>query len=78
MSGSDSPMPNLVEVLPLGGFDQPLTYGAKESIYESLSVGSLVRIPLGVRRVIGVVSSLQPAHSPPRDRLRFISALVQP
>jgi len=48
-------MPKLVEVLPLGGFDQPLTYGAKESIYETLSVGSLVRIPLGVRRVIGVV-----------------------
>jgi len=78
MSGSDSPMPKLVEVLPLGGFDQPLTYGAKESIYESLSVVAVARKQKGVRRVIGVVSSLQPAHSPPRDRLRFISALVQP
>ena len=78
MSRSDSPTCELVEVLPLGGFDQPLTYGAKESIYQTLSVGSLVRIPLGVRRVIGVVSSLQSAHSPPRDSLRFISALVQP
>jgi len=42
MSRLDSPMPSLVEVLPLGGFDQPLTYGAKESIYETLSVGALV------------------------------------
>ena len=71
-------MPALVEVLPLGGFDHPLTYGAKESLFDTLEVGSLVRIPLGVRRIIGVVSSLNPKHCPPRDKLRFISALVQP
>jgi primosomal protein N' (replication factor Y) len=73
-----SDMPAMVEVLPLGGFDHPLTYGVKESLYETLQIGSLVRIPLGVRRIIGIVSSLSPEHSPPRDKLRFVSALVQP
>ncbi len=72
------PMPALVEVLPLGGFDQPLTYGVNESLFDSLQIGSLVRIPLGVRRIMGVVSSLNPKHCPPRDKLRFVSALVQP
>ena len=70
--------PSLVEVLPLGGYDLPLTYGAKSSLYVDLEVGSLVRIPLGVRRVTGIVSSISPKHTPPRDKLRFISALVQP
>ena len=73
-----SDMPAMVEVLPLGGFDHPLTYGVKASLYETLQIGSLVRIPLGVRRIIGIVSSLSPEHSPPRDKLRFVSALVQP
>ena len=72
------PMPTLVEVLPLAGFDQPLTYGVNESLLDALQVGSLVRIPLGVRRIMGVVSSLSPKHCPPRDKLRFVSALVQP
>ncbi len=70
--------PFLVEILPLGGFDHPLTYGAQQSLYHAMQVGSLVRIPLGARRVIGVVSSLSPEHSPPREKLRFVSALVQP
>ena len=72
------PMPALVEVLPLAGFDQPLTYGVNESLFDALQIGSLVRIPLGVRRIMGVVSSLNPKHCPPRDKLRFVSALVQP
>ncbi len=75
---SRSGMPAMVEVLPLGGFGHPLTYGTKASLYETLQIGSLVRIPLGVRRIIGIVSSLSPQHSPPRDKLRFVSDLVQP
>ena len=31
-----------------------------------------------MRRIIGIVSSLSPKHSPPREKLRFVSALVQP
>ena len=38
------PMPDLVEVLPLGGFDQPLTYGAKQSLFDALQVLSLIHI----------------------------------
>ena len=74
----DSKVPSLVEVLPIGGFDNPLTYGAKQSLYEELQIGSLVHIPLGARRIIGVISSLSPNHCPPREKLRFVSALVQP
>ena len=73
-----SDMPAMVEVLPIGGFDHPLTYGVKASLYETLQIGSLVRIPLGVRRIIGIVSSLSSEHSPPPEKLRFVSALVQP
>ena len=74
---TNSSKPVLVEVLPIGGFDHPLTYGAKSPLLNALQIGSLVRIPLGVRRIIGIVSSLDPKHQPPREKLRFISALVQ-
>ncbi len=73
-----SSKPNMVEVLPLGGFDHPLTYGVTDALYDGMMVGSLVRIPLGVRRVIGVVSSLCPEHRPSGEKLRFVSSLVQP
>ena len=73
---TDSSTHVLVEVLPLGGFNNPLTYGVKESLFETLQIGSLVRIPLGARRIIGVVSSLNPEHRPSLRKLRFISALV--
>ena len=73
---TDSSTHVLVEVLPLGGFNNPLTYGVKESLFETLQIGSLVRIPLGVRGIIGVVSSLNPEHRPSLRKLRFISALV--
>ena len=63
----------MVEVLPLGGFDHPLTYGVKASLYETLQIGSLVRIPLGVRRIIGIVSSLSP--STPRREINYVLSL---
>ena len=43
------PIPTLVEVLPLGGFDHPLTYGTKESLLKE--VGSC-SYSLGVRYVV--------------------------
>ena len=54
--------PSLVEILPLGGYDLPLTYGAKESLFEieSWFIGAN---SLGVRRVTGLVSSISPAFS---------------
>ena len=45
---------------------------------DGIRVGSLVRIPLGARQVIGVVSSLCPEHLPVVQKLRFVSAMVQP
>jgi primosomal protein N' (replication factor Y) len=70
--------PKMVEVMPLGGFDHPLTYGINPSLQDGIRVGSLVRIPLGARQVIGVVSSLCPEHLPVVQKLRFVSAMVQP
>ena len=70
--------PKMVEVMPLGGFDHPLTYGITPSLQDGIRVGSLVRIPLGARQVIGVVSSLCPEHLPVVQKLRFVSAMVQP
>ncbi len=70
--------PFLVEVLPLGGLDKALTYGAEESFENSLKVGTLVRIPLGRRGTLGIVSSLDPMHVPDPQKLRQVSAIVQP
>ena len=35
-----------IQVQPLGGFDQPLTYVTDKKTISSLKLGSLVRIPL--------------------------------
>jgi len=78
MTASSKGTPSMVEVLPLGGYDLPLTYAVKASLFETLKIGSLVRVPLGVRRVIGVVSSTTPTHNPVPEKLRFVYSLVQP
>jgi len=47
-----------IEVQPLVGFDQLLTYGVTEKFSARIKLGCLVQIPLGRRRVLGVVFSL--------------------
>ena len=60
---------SLITVQPMGGFDQPLTYRAKLDDINILKIGSLVKIPLGKRQVMGIVWSL---NSPDiGDQLRF-------
>jgi primosomal protein N' len=43
------------QVQPLGGFDKPLTYRNNFNGKESIEPGSLVTIPLGKRKITGIV-----------------------
>ena len=67
----------LVEILPLSGFDQPLTYAVPLPFRGRLEVGSLTRIPLGRRQVMGVVTSLSPKEKPHPSKLKSLTTLVR-
>ena len=67
-----------VEVQPLTGFDQLLTYAVSEKISSQIKIGCLVQIPLGRRRVLGVVFSLDSKESIDPEKLRFLGGLIQP
>ena len=67
-----------VEVQPLAGFDRLLTYEVSEKISSQIKVGCLVQIPLGRRRVLGVVFSLDSKEKFDPKKLRFLGELVQP
>ena len=67
----------LVEILPLSGFDQPLTYAVPLPFRGRLEVGSLTRIPLGRRQVMGVVTSLSPDQRPDPVKLKALTFLVR-
>ena len=67
----------LIEIQAFGGFDKPLSYRAPEYLSEKIKIGCLVRIPLGHRKVIGVVTSLNPNQEPDSTKLKNILSLVQ-
>jgi len=66
-----------IEVQPLVGFDQLLTYGVTEKFSARIKLGCLVQIPLGRRQVLGVVFSLYSKEEIAAYKLRFVSHLVQ-
>tara|TARA_B100001093_G_scaffold171386_2_gene164226 strand:- start:135 stop:2390 length:2256 start_codon:yes stop_codon:yes gene_type:complete len=66
-----------IEVQPIAGFDQALTYAISRELIKVVQVGSLVRIPLGKRNVLGLVSSLSSQEKLESSKLRHISSLVQ-
>ena len=68
---------NLAEIQPLTGFNQTLTYRLSPKFKNLVQVGTLVQIPLGSRRVLGIVFSLAPSEVPPQKSLKFIIAVVQ-
>ena len=68
----------IVEVQPLAGFDRLLTYEVSEKISSQIKVGCLVQIPLGRRRVLGVVFSLDSKEMIDPEKLRFLGGLIQP
>ncbi|MEC8355758.1 MAG: DEAD/DEAH box helicase, partial [Verrucomicrobiota bacterium] len=67
-----------VEVQPLTGFDQLLTYKVSEKISSKIKIGCLVQIPLGHRQVLGVVFSLDSKEMIDPEKLRFLGGLIQP
>ena len=67
----------LIEVQPLGGFDQPLTYSTEEDQFKKIQVGSLVQIPLGKRKVIGIVWSFEGKSFKEPTLIRKILAIIQ-
>ena len=67
-----------VEVQPLTGFDQLLTYTVSEKISSQIKIGCLVQIPLGHRQVLGVVFSLDSKEMIDPEKLRFLGGLIQP
>jgi primosomal protein N' (replication factor Y) len=67
---------NLITVQPLGGFDQLLTYSLKEEFSSIIRIGSLVKIPLGKRKVLGIVWSLNSTEIIPENQIRSIHEVV--
>ena len=74
MSQSDQ---ELLARQPMAGFNNPLTYGYSLKLAPLVQVGSIVKIPLGPRRILGVVFSLNPKEKPDPSKLKFISSVVQ-
>ena len=68
----------IVGVHPLAGFDKVLHYYVPEALRASMSVGSLVRIPVGRVARLGVVGALGPPSDFPVDRLKPVLEVIHP
>ena len=66
-----------VQVQPLGGFSQALSYGVPKSLEKNIKVGSLVRISVGSRRLNGIVTSFSQAEATHHYKLKDVSSIVQ-
>ncbi len=69
---------NSVLVRPLQGVDKALAYRLPETIADSVKAGSLVRVPLGRRAVLGIVTKLGETDGLPLSRLKYVHTLEQP
>ncbi|MFP4282799.1 MAG: primosomal protein N' [Opitutales bacterium] len=67
-----------LSVRPLTGLDRPLDYKCASLSEEGLAVGSLVRVPLGRRSELGVVTALDIVPELPPARLKYLHAIEQP
>jgi primosomal protein N' (replication factor Y) len=68
----------IVGVHPLAGFDKVLHYHVPEALRASISVGSLVRIPVGRVPRLGVVGVFGPPSDFPVDRLKPVLEVIHP
>ena len=75
--GMSSGPDHLVEILPLSGFDQPLTYDVPLPFRGRVEIGSLVRISLGRRQVQGIVTSLAPERPPGLSKIKSLISPVR-
>lgn len=65
-----------VGVHPLAGFDKILHYKVPEGLQSSVRLGSLVRVPLGRRLVLGIVGTLEAPADYPADKLKNVVQAV--
>tara|TARA_B100000035_G_scaffold295191_1_gene286065 strand:+ start:1429 stop:3669 length:2241 start_codon:yes stop_codon:yes gene_type:complete len=68
---------SLVQVQPLGGFDKPLTYRNNFRGTESIEPGSLVTIPLGKRKIPGIVWAFEQNIAKPKFKIHNILSVIQ-
>ncbi len=68
----------IVGVHPLAGFDKLLHYVVPERLRATIAAGSMVRVPVGNRLVLGVVGALGPPSDFPLDRLKQVAQVLYP
>ncbi len=73
----DSIKESYIQVQPLGGFDKPLTYRFKPTANHYIGPGSLVVIPLGKRKITGIVWSFEKNISKPEFKVHPIHSVIQ-
>ncbi len=73
----DSITESYIQVQPLGGFDKPLTYRFKPTVYNNIRLGSLVLIPLGKRKINGIVWSFEEDIPKSEFKVHAILSVIQ-
>lgn len=68
----------IVGVHPLAGFDKLLHYRVPESLQSSVSIGVLVRMPVGHALRLGIVANTEAPTDFPLERLKSIVQVVYP
>ena len=63
---------DLIEVIPLTGLNRALAYRVPGNMQHAVQVGSLVKVPLMNRRVLGVVRHLSCAQAVPLAKVKYI------
>ncbi len=66
----------IVGVHPLAGFDKLLHYKVPQGMAEQVQLGSLVRIPIGRRFILGIVGDVGAPADFPVDRLKNLAEVV--
>ena len=66
----------IVGVHPLAGFDKLLHYKVPQTMAEQVHLGSLLRIPIGRRFILGIVGVVGAPDDFPVDRLKNIAEVV--
>ena len=67
---------HLLEIIPMTGLDRTLVYKVPGNLTESIKVGSLVKIPLMKRQVLGIVVSLSASETVPLEKLKYIFEVI--
>lgn len=74
--GTDIETQKTIEVIPLAGVGGSFSYKVSEYLMEKIQVGSLVRIPLRNRKVLGIVSRLGSEQKVPPEKLKAVEEVL--